>query len=86
MGVDGKVTSVKCKVYNVIEGKNKMLVPKLDSLWKHVGPKKATIASMGVAMFYIDLYYVILDISFFCTHFCFVFYFMFWAWNLTCCK
>jgi hypothetical protein len=51
MGVDGKVTSGKCKVYNVIEWKNKMLVPKLDSLWKHIGPKKATFASMGVAMF-----------------------------------
>ncbi len=51
MGVNGKVTSVKCKVYNVIEWKNKMLVPKLDCLWKHIGPKKATFASMGVAMF-----------------------------------
>jgi hypothetical protein len=72
MGVDGKVTSVKCNVYSVIEGKNKLLVPKLDSLWKHIGPKKATIASMGVVMFYNDFYYVVSDISFFCTHFGFV--------------
>jgi hypothetical protein len=35
MGVDGKVTHVKCKVCNVMERRNKLLVPKLDSLWKH---------------------------------------------------
>jgi hypothetical protein len=28
---------------------DEFLVPKLDSLWKHVGKKKATIASMVVA-------------------------------------
>jgi len=34
--VDGKVTHVKCKVCNVKERQNKLLVPKLDYLWKHV--------------------------------------------------
>jgi hypothetical protein len=29
---------------------NKLLVPKLDYLWKHVGQKKASIASMGVVV------------------------------------
>jgi hypothetical protein len=37
VGVDGKLTHVKCKVYNVRERQNKLLVPKLDSLGKHVG-------------------------------------------------
>jgi len=45
MGVDGKVTHVKCKVCIIIEGQDKLLVPKLDLLWKHVGQKKAIIAS-----------------------------------------
>jgi hypothetical protein len=31
VGVDGKVTQVKCKVYNVMERWNKLLMPKLDS-------------------------------------------------------
>jgi hypothetical protein len=35
MGVDGKITQVKCKMCIIIEGRNKLLVPKLDLLWKH---------------------------------------------------
>jgi hypothetical protein len=50
MGVDGKVTHVKCKICIVIEGQDKLLVLKLDLLWKHVGQKKATIASASVAV------------------------------------
>jgi hypothetical protein len=50
MGVDGKVTQVKCKVCIVIEGRNKFLVPKLDSLWKHVNQRKSTIASASVVV------------------------------------
>jgi len=34
----------------VIEGQDKLLVPKLDLFWKHVGQKKATIASTCVAI------------------------------------
>jgi hypothetical protein len=36
LNVDGKVTKVKCKVCSVMEREDKLLVPKLDSLWKHV--------------------------------------------------
>jgi len=35
MGVDGKITQVKCKMCIIIEGRNKLLVPKLDLFWKH---------------------------------------------------
>jgi hypothetical protein len=50
VGVNGKVTQVKWKVYNIIEGRDKLLVPKSDLLWKHVGQRKATITSIGVAI------------------------------------
>jgi len=50
MGVDGKVTHVKCKVCNIIEGWDKIFVLKLDLLWKHVGQRNATIASTSVAI------------------------------------
>jgi hypothetical protein len=32
---------MKCKVYSMIIGCYKLLVLKLDSLWKHVGQRKA---------------------------------------------
>jgi hypothetical protein len=35
VGANGKVHQIKCKVYNKIEGCDKLLVPKLNSLWKH---------------------------------------------------
>jgi hypothetical protein len=34
----------------IIEKEKKKIVPELDSLWKHVGQRKATIASTGVAV------------------------------------
>ncbi len=37
MGVNGKLSIMKCKVCNFIEKKNKLLVPKFDGLHKHVG-------------------------------------------------
>ncbi len=37
VNVDGVVNKVKCDVYIRIKGHKKLLVPKLDSLWKHVG-------------------------------------------------
>jgi len=37
----GKVHQAKCKVYTKIKGKEKFFAPKLDSLWKHSGKKKA---------------------------------------------
>ncbi len=50
VGVDGKITQVKCKMCTIIEGGKKLLVPKLDLLWKHVGQRKATIASACVVV------------------------------------
>jgi hypothetical protein len=37
-------------VCTVIEGQDKLLMPKLDLLWEHVGQKKATIALTNVAV------------------------------------
>ncbi len=37
----GKVHKVKCKVCTKIDGKEKLLAPKLDNLWKHNGRRKA---------------------------------------------
>jgi hypothetical protein len=36
-GSKGKVVQIWCKVYTQIEHKQKLLVPNLDCLWKHVG-------------------------------------------------
>lgn len=47
-GSNGKVVQVRCKVYSLINGKYKLLVAKLDSLWKHVGCHKALVAMQGV--------------------------------------
>jgi hypothetical protein len=43
--VDGKV---KCKVCSKIEGKENLLAPKLDSLWKHCGRRKTLTDVQGV--------------------------------------
>ncbi len=37
----GKVHQVKCKVCTKREGKEKLLAPKFDNLWKHSGRRKA---------------------------------------------
>jgi hypothetical protein len=37
----GKVHQVRWKVCTKIEGKEKLLAPKLDNLWKHNGRRKA---------------------------------------------
>jgi hypothetical protein len=34
----------------IIKGQYKLLVPKLDSLWKHVGQRKVAITSAGVVV------------------------------------
>lgn len=31
----GKVHKVRCNVYNQVEGKEKLLTPKLNNLWQH---------------------------------------------------
>jgi hypothetical protein len=50
VGAKRKITQVKCKVCSIIDGRGKLLVAKLDFLWKHVGRKLATIAFVGVVM------------------------------------
>jgi hypothetical protein len=39
---DGSVRQVRCKTCSEVEGRDKLLVPKIDSLWKHCGRRKAT--------------------------------------------
>jgi hypothetical protein len=56
VGNERKVTQIKCKVGNVNNGKDKILVTKLDSSWKHVGHRKAIVASSSVAMG--DIYFL----------------------------
>jgi hypothetical protein len=46
--VDGKVHQVKSKVCSNIEGKEKLLAYKLDSLWKYCGRKKTLTDVQGV--------------------------------------
>jgi hypothetical protein len=49
IGDDGLVFQVRCMICTSIEGNNKLLSLKLDTLKKHVGQKKIVI-SMGVAI------------------------------------
>jgi len=42
LGEDGRIRQVRCKICSDVEGRDKLLVPKLDSLWKHCGRRKAT--------------------------------------------
>ncbi len=48
MGVDGCVHLVKCKICLEVEQKNKLLVPKWDSLQKHTSQRKAEKNMKGV--------------------------------------
>jgi hypothetical protein len=45
---------VRCKVYSTFEGREKLLVPKLDYLVKHYGLKKCIVVKLGfvVGQFY----------------------------------
>lgn len=42
VNADGKIRQVHCKICTEVEGKEKLLVPKLEFLWKHCGRRKAT--------------------------------------------
>ncbi len=44
LGFNGKVVQMQCKICTWIEGKDELLVPKLDSLCKDVGHCKALVA------------------------------------------
>jgi hypothetical protein len=49
LGNDGRVHQVRCLVCTKIEGRDKLLTPKLDSLWKHGGRRRAHTDIPGVA-------------------------------------
>ena len=42
LGADGQVRQVRCKVCSDVEGREKLLKPKIDGLWKHAGRRRAT--------------------------------------------
>jgi len=50
IGDDALVSQVRCTIYNKILRKPKFLAPKFDTLHKHIGRRKATIPSLGVAI------------------------------------
>jgi hypothetical protein len=39
---------VRCKIYSIIERRDKLLVPKLDYLVKHLGSKQCIVAKNGI--------------------------------------
>jgi hypothetical protein len=49
--VNGKMHQVRCKVCNKIEGIEKLLAPKLDSLWKHGSRKEILIGIWRIYKF-----------------------------------
>ena len=42
VSADGTVRQVRCKICSEVEGREKLLVPKVNSIWKHCGRRKAT--------------------------------------------
>jgi hypothetical protein len=48
MGSNDKVVQVRCKVCSFIDGKDKLLVVKLDFLWKHARCPKPLVVMSGV--------------------------------------
>ena len=43
IGADGKVSQVRCRICIAVEGREKLLIPKIDSLWKHAGRRRALV-------------------------------------------
>jgi hypothetical protein len=43
VGVDRHITQVRCKICTDVEGREKLLVPKIDSLMKHAGRRRAAV-------------------------------------------
>jgi hypothetical protein len=56
----GEVQQVRCKVCTYVEGKQKLMATKLDSLFKHQGHRKAKVPMPGVdaRSFYFNKNYV----------------------------
>jgi hypothetical protein len=52
LGFYGRVVQTQCRICKWIEGKDKFLVPNLNSLWKHAGHHKALVAMLGVKVMY----------------------------------
>jgi hypothetical protein len=48
LGSNVKVVQIQCKVCSLIDGKNNLMVAKLDSLWKHASRCKALVVMPGV--------------------------------------
>ena len=46
LGANGSVAQVKCQICSDVEGREKLLVPKIDGLWKHAGIRRA-LANFG---------------------------------------
>ncbi len=47
---NGRMRMVRCKIYSIIERRDKLLVPKLDYLVKHLGSKKCIVAKNGIVV------------------------------------
>jgi hypothetical protein len=43
VGVDGCITQIRCKICTDVEGREKLLVPKIDSLMKHAGRRRVAV-------------------------------------------
>jgi hypothetical protein len=43
MGVDGCMAQVRCRICTNVKGRDKLLVPKIDGLWKHAGRRRALV-------------------------------------------
>ncbi|KAG0611275.1 hypothetical protein M758_7G128500 [Ceratodon purpureus] len=43
VGCDGSITQVRCKICSNVEAREKLMVPKIDSLYKHAGRRKAMV-------------------------------------------
>jgi hypothetical protein len=50
IGVEGKMTQMRCRICNEAEKREKFLVPKFNGLQKHVGHQKTTSACLGVVL------------------------------------
>ena len=44
IGADGKVSQVRCRICTAVEGREKLLIPKIDSLWKHAGRRRVLVS------------------------------------------
>jgi hypothetical protein len=48
--IDGKMKMVQCKICFQIKGREKLLVPKLNSLIKHSSLRKCLVARLGIVV------------------------------------